>query len=78
MNTLSTTDIVDFLWNNPFNAADADLRPNSTTGLLFVHGGIHLWHDSRTGESGKWTNQQQGGLLSQLGSSLTPTCIDFH
>jgi hypothetical protein len=70
MNNLSTTEIVDFLWNNPFKPADTDLRSSSTTGLLFVHGGIHLWHDSLTGETGKWTNQQQGGLLSQLGNSL--------
>jgi hypothetical protein len=37
---------------------------------LFLHGGIHLWQGSTTGETGKWTNQQQGGLLSQLGNAL--------
>ncbi|CPS07006.1 DUF4917 family protein [Mycobacteroides abscessus] len=70
MNNLSSTEIVDFLWNNPFNPADANLRSGGATGLLFLHGGIHLWHDSLSGESGKWTYQQQGGLLSRLGTTL--------
>lgn len=65
-----TTEIVDFFWNNPFDPADAEIRSSRATGLLFLHGGIHLWQDSVTGETGKWTNQQQGGLLSQLGDAL--------
>lgn len=71
MSSLIATDIADFLWNNPFNPADTQLRSNSTTGLLFLHGGIHLWQDTLTGETGKWTNQQHGGLLSQFGDTLT-------
>lgn len=60
MNSLTTTEIVDFLWNNPFIAADSRRRSTSATGLLFLHGGIHLWQDTLTGETGKWINQQQG------------------
>ncbi|MBU9762246.1 DUF4917 family protein [Mycobacterium sp. TNTM28] len=65
-----STEIVDFFWNNPFDPLDTEIHSATATGLLFLHGGIHLWHDSVTGETGKWTNQQQGGLLSQLGDAL--------
>lgn len=73
MNDLSAAEIVDFFWNNPFNPADTELRSTSATGLVFLHGGIHLWQDTRTGETGKWTNQRQGGLglLSQLGDAMS-------
>jgi hypothetical protein len=71
MNNLSATEIVDFLWNNPFNSTDIELRSASATGIVFLHGGIHLWQDTLTGETGKWTNQRQGGLLSQFGDALS-------
>lgn len=65
-----TTEILDFFWNNPFEPSDTEIRSTTATGLLFLHGGIHLWHDAVTGETGKWTNQQQGGLLAQLDAAL--------
>jgi Domain of unknown function (DUF4917) len=70
MGNLDTTGIVDFFWNNPFDPSNTGLKSARLTGLLFLHGGIHLWLDSVTGETGKWTNQEQGGLLSQLSTSL--------
>ncbi|BBZ50282.1 DUF4917 family protein [Mycobacterium heidelbergense] len=70
MDNQTTTEIVDFLWNNPFDPLDSEIWSASATGLVFLHGGIHLWQNSATGESGKWTNQQPGGLLSQLDETL--------
>jgi hypothetical protein len=57
----------DFFWSgqNTFNPADCELSP-TRTGLLYLHGGVHLWRDSRTGYTGKWTRQSGGRLLSSL------------
>jgi Domain of unknown function (DUF4917) len=71
MNNRAAAEIVDFFWNNPFDPVDTELRSTSASGLVFLHGGIHLWQDTLTGETGKWTNQRQGGLLSQLGDALS-------
>ncbi len=70
MNSLGTTEIVDFFWNNPFSPSDTRTASASATRLLFLHGGIHLWQDTVTGATGKWKNQQPGGLLSQFGEVL--------
>jgi hypothetical protein len=63
--------IGDFFWtsNGTFDATDADLM-TGRTGLLYLHGGVHLWQDSRAGQVGKWTSQTSGSLLSGLGRSL--------
>jgi hypothetical protein len=57
----------DFFWSpqNTFNPADCELSP-SRTGLLYLHGGVHLWQDSATGYTGKWRRQSGGRLLSSL------------
>jgi hypothetical protein len=57
----------DFFWSrqNTFNLADCELSP-TRTGLLYLHGGVHLWQDSSTGYTGKWTRQSGGRLLSSL------------
>jgi hypothetical protein len=58
----------DFFWShhNTFALADSDLSPGRT-GLLYLHGGVHLWQDSLTGYTGKWTRQSTGrNLLSSL------------
>ena len=40
------------------------------TGLLYLHGGVHLWQDSATGTTGKWTGRDQGGLLAELADNF--------
>ncbi len=57
----------DFFWShhNTFSLADSDLSPGRT-GLLYLHGGVHLWQDSVTGYTGKWTRQPGRRLLSSL------------
>jgi hypothetical protein len=65
-NTASTV-IGDYFWarHNIFDLADSS-RSSGRTGLLYLHGGVHLWRDSATGICGKWTNQGGGNLLSRL------------
>jgi hypothetical protein len=57
----------DFFWShhNTFSLADSDLSAGRT-GLLYLHGGVHLWQDSVTGYTGKWTRQPGRRLLSSL------------
>lgn len=57
----------DFFWSNHnmFSLADCDLSA-ARTGLLYLHGGLHLWQDSITGYTGKWTRRSGGRLLSNL------------
>ena len=42
--------IRDFFWayQNTFDVNDAILE-DGTTGLLYLHGGLHLWQDSQSG-----------------------------
>ena len=48
--------IRDFFWSddNTFDISDAGLG-DDLTGLLYLHGGLHLWQDSESGQTGKWT-----------------------
>jgi hypothetical protein len=57
----------DFFWShqNTFSPADCALSP-TRTGLVYSHGGVHLWQDSVSGYTGKWTRQSGGRLLSTL------------
>ena len=66
-----TADFGDFFWshNNTFSQADCELSP-ARTGLYFLHGGVHLWQDSATGYTGKWTRRSVGRLLADLASAL--------
>lgn len=70
MENRTTTNIGDFFWNqsHTFDPADTGLSSNRT-GLLYLHGGVHLWQNASTGETGKWT-AQSGNLLTGLAGSL--------
>jgi Domain of unknown function (DUF4917) len=48
--------IRDLFWSDDhtFDADNAELSEGST-GLLYLHGGLHLWQDSISGRTGKWT-----------------------
>lgn len=61
----------DFFWShhNTFSLADCGLSP-ARTGLLYLHGGVHLWQDSATGYTGKWTRHSGGRLLPDLASTF--------
>lgn len=63
--------IRDFFWNPgfSFDIANSALRPHST-GLIYLHGGIHLWQDVITGLTGKWTAIDDN-LLATLESALS-------
>ncbi|GAA1378451.1 DUF4917 family protein [Catellatospora chokoriensis] len=39
------------------------MDPGSRTQLLYLHGGLHLWYDDRTGKTGKWARQYGHNLL---------------
>lgn len=59
--------IKDFFWSyqNSFDIKNAIVE-EGTTGLLYLHGGLHLWQDSYNGRTGKWTNRSGGALLKNL------------
>lgn len=38
-------------------------RLGRRTQLLYLHGGLHLWHDEYTGITGKWQHHDGAGLL---------------
>lgn len=59
--------IKDFFWSHQ-NSFDVDnaVAEDGTTGLLYLHGGLHLWQDSSSGRTGKWTNRSGGALLKNL------------
>ncbi|WP_099249760.1 DUF4917 family protein [Mycobacterium sp. shizuoka-1] len=54
----------DFFWshNNTFSLSDCELS-SARTGVYYLHGGVHLWHDAATGYTGKWTRRSVGRLL---------------
>ena len=62
--------IADFFWSDgsTFDPDRTDLHAG-WTGLYYLHGGVHLWHDVGTGISGKW--KSSGGLLSGLAAKLS-------
>jgi hypothetical protein len=66
--------IRDFFWSDDhtFDSDNADLA-EGTTGLLYLHGGLHLWQDSKTGRTGKWTTTKGSGvtLLKILQSKVS-------
>jgi len=70
MDNRTTTNIGDFFWNHAhtFDTTDTE-RTSGRTGLLYLHGGVHLWQDVATGEAGKWT-ASRGDLLTGLGHSF--------
>ncbi len=67
MENLQTTNIGDYFWapNHTFDFTDTGLMPGRS-GLLYLHGGVHMWQNTMTGTTGKWTNQGTGSLLSVL------------
>jgi hypothetical protein len=68
MQTMKAVNIVDFFWatGNQFDPADTIVRSRRSTRVYYLHGGIHLWQDDRTGENGKWTGGS-GRLLDIQG-----------
>ena len=62
-----TSAIRDFFWSqhNTFDINNATLEEGGT-GLFYVHGGVHLWRDSKSGRTGKWTKRSGGALLTRL------------
>lgn len=71
MDTTSPTYIGDYFWSTGscFDPYDCGLAPGRT-GLLYLHGGVHLWQETATGITGKWTQGSQGNLLSNLANSF--------
>jgi Domain of unknown function (DUF4917) len=59
--------IKDFFWSyqNTFDVNNPIVEEGKT-GLLYLHGGLHLWQDSYNGQTGKWTNRSGGALLKNL------------
>jgi Domain of unknown function (DUF4917) len=66
--------IRDFFWSDhhTFDSDDADLEEGST-GLLYLHGGLHLWQDSESDQTGKWTTTKGSGvtLLKSLETKVS-------
>jgi hypothetical protein len=60
--------IRDLFWShhNTFDINNATLDEHGGTGLLYLHGGLHLWQDSQSGLTGKWTSRAGGALLKNL------------
>lgn len=56
--TKVSTNIVDLFWatGTRFDPTDTVVRSSRATRVLYLHGGLHLWQDDRTGENGKWTS----------------------
>ncbi|PND55784.1 hypothetical protein CRM90_21340 [Mycobacterium sp. ENV421] len=67
MNSTSPTYTGDYFWapGSVFDSSNCELA-SGRTGLLYLHGGVHLWHESTTGLTGKWTSGTQGNLLANL------------
>ncbi|MEC4841098.1 DUF4917 family protein [Mycobacteroides chelonae] len=67
MDNTSPTYIGDYFWapDSAFDSSDCGLA-QGRTGVLYLHGGVHLWQESTTGLTGKWTQGRQGNLLSNL------------
>jgi Domain of unknown function (DUF4917) len=55
--------IRDFFWSDDhtFDSDNAALE-EGCTGLLYLHGGLHLWQDSKTNRAGKWTTTKGSGI----------------
>jgi hypothetical protein len=72
MENLTNTAIADFFWadGNTFDTTKTRVF-SGWTALLYLHGGVHLWQDSATGQSGKWTSPRIGNLLSGLDTRLS-------
>jgi len=68
----SAANIKDFFWGsgNTFDINDKDVLDGST-GLYYLHGGLHLWHDAATGRTGKWTRGSGSRLLSNLATTYS-------
>jgi uncharacterized protein DUF4917 len=69
MSLARPTAITDFFHRNgqPDGPLTFDLTTTSRlrdrTQLLYLHGGLHLWHDEYTGTTGKWRHHDGAGLL---------------
>lgn len=60
----------DFMWaSEMFDPDDTDLF-SGRTGIYYLHGGLHLWQDRRTGEVGKWRHDGLD-ILSQARRTYT-------
>jgi hypothetical protein len=66
----SAANIKDFFWGSgsTFDLNDRALL-DGCTGLYYLHGGLHLWHDAATGRTGKWTSGSGSRLLSNLAAT---------
>jgi hypothetical protein len=72
MQTAEHVDIVDYFWatGHQFDPADVSVHSSHSTRVYYLHGGIHLWQDDRTGENGKWTSGS--GRLTDIKSKYGP------
>lgn len=65
--------IVDFFWGpgSTFDPFDADLF-SGRTGVYYLHGGLHLWRNALTDQSGKWTHNGLA-ILDQVEGAYSAT-----
>lgn len=67
-----TTNILDLFWaGDRFDPTNCEVWSSKATRVLYLHGGLHLWQDDRTGENGKWTHAS--GRLLDIASKYGPT-----
>ena len=59
-----SANVVDFFWNRGgiFRITNVAIYDEDSTAIYYLHGGLHLWQDDSTGESGKWRSSS-GNLL---------------
>lgn len=65
--------LVDFFWcpGSTFDSDDTELF-SGRTGVYYLHGGLHLWRDTVTDQTGKWTHNGLT-ILDQIESSYSAT-----
>lgn len=63
--------MVDFFWGpgTTFDPLDTRLRGNNTA-VYYLHGGLHLWKDVWTGQTGKWTHDGEP-ILTRIAGYYT-------
>lgn len=67
----STTYTGDYFWADGYTFDPSDCRlVAGRTGILYLHGGVHLWQESTTGLTGKWITGSQGNLLVDLAAKF--------
>lgn len=64
LETTAPVKFVDFLWtaDGVFDVTNVEVWDSAATAMYHLHGGLHLWQDNMTGDSGKWLSES-GNLL---------------